>query len=583
MTYTKHDWAHLETLSEANVDHIETQYDEVVADYKGGFLTPTATIPMGSQSVTGLKSINTYEIYSSAYPTLQTAIDAAKGKTLILDRHWSLSYPIMMTGSDYNFSHVIGMGEGVITVSAGSDWSGSAGVGVFRVSGRNVVFSDFTIAGRASGSGLDIGRIPGGEGAGVNFTIENMIIRDVAYGLRLRDYTYYCDMVNTKIYDNIFTYSIFFDDAPGGSEDNGQMLIENCEMDGGMGPIWRYSAAATRHRIVFNRDMFGGAWSAVSHGVDLRGMGSTLINGCDFELQGDDDVLHLDGNGCNIISSPFSVQSGYTGTYVSQGNDFGGGTNSFFGCIGTSLGTWASFGTIASGDLRLYGTYFEAVVSHKTPLFIFDDRHWRGLVPPAGFFDDFIGRTLDDHYWSFSGSSSSGATYSVSSDHIQGEIVLRSGTTSGSKGILSFGGYKQFNPSQSCIRDLVFATEFTQSGFTSQSIRIGLKYDDTHYIMFASDAGGYWHGEVCNGGSPQSSSCGQSPKTGSTSLIMILNKSGSYFVLDNSMYWNCQLTGSAYDLTHNMEPYLSIETSDIYSKDIAFDYVYIVSGRKYYF
>jgi hypothetical protein len=589
MTYTKHDWFHLETISETNIDHLETQFDEARADYQGGLLVPSATIPMGSQSISGIKSINETELYSSAFPTLQEGIDAANGKRLIIDKSWTLSGPARIISTNDN-TQLIGVGEKVVTISAGT-WTDGSGDGVLRIKGRNCVVGGFSLEGNTTLSALDVGENPldsTGSGDSLCFSAYNMNISNSAYAIRQRDNSFYSDFRNIRMMDGIASYSVWFDDD-NGNNDNGQSVFDNCEMDGGYGIIKRTytSSAATRHRIKFDRCGLYGGWAS-GHGFqfDAKGIYETLMISCDYEgvTSGYDSAsVRLDGQYTDHIHCQFSMASNYSASnLILHESVFAAGTkwNNFLFCTGQPL-TGISTGSVTRGNyMRFYGCEFKNWDRyHIQPLRIVDDRYWTGMLPPLTFQEEFMGKELDTKFWSFSGV---GATYSFNPSVEAGEIILSVSATAGNKATLDWGGIKNFLGNHTTSKGTYFVANFSLSN-ESTSFSIGLRADDSNYTVFRN-VGLYWYAVCVNAGVTNSYNIyPTSPIVANQSytLLFELTTHSAYFIIDNDAYRRYTYTGSSYNYTSTMEPYVFISASDANARMVNIQYIHILAERHY--
>lgn len=189
-----------------------------------------------------------------------------------------------------------------------------------------------------------------------------------------------------------------------------------------------------------------------------------------------------------------------------------------------------------------------------------------------------MGRDIDDKYWSFSGV---GGTYSMATDSEAGEVILTVSATASNKAILSWGGICNFKGSQSCEKGLYFVAEWSVSN-PSDSFSIGLRADDSNYSLI-KNVGGGWYAVCANQGVTSSNYIGKAVSSSvSYTYVIELTTHSAYFIAQNNEYWTVTNTGSSYNRTTSMEPYICLSTSNETARSARIQYIYILGERHYH-
>ncbi|MDD2679080.1 MAG: hypothetical protein PHS81_04320, partial [Candidatus Nanoarchaeia archaeon] len=223
--------------------------------------------------------------YSNAdFQALIAAILTGVPGAVIYIRPGTYSVPangLQIYGSGNNFCILEGAGEGKTILQA----TGSCPYGVIDARAFNVQVRDMTINGNSQAStiGLAMGNVPGDGYVGYCSSAERLTIQNCTLdALRFRDQLYYAVARDIRaLVGNV--YGITFDTSGGAAGDNGQSLIENCEVSATSGALRRITGSATEHRIKLHRSQFAGAGTYI---VDLYGFSQIKLDTVDIEVSG---------------------------------------------------------------------------------------------------------------------------------------------------------------------------------------------------------------------------------------------------------------------------------------------------------
>jgi len=283
---------------------------------------------------------NTY--YLSDYSgDLQSAVDAAKGKVLVVDE--SVTDHATLVGASYDYTKIFGIGRGVVTIT------GDSAAPVLDIRARGCEVRDLTIDGdNTSADCLKWGSIVGDSLTAVESRASNLeLMNSTTNAFHLVDMMWYCSFDHIRMQTGHGGRGVYFDDVAGALGDNGQTLFSDCEISSGNTCISRNGIGGTRHRICFLRCGII-LNNAVSYAADTYLMGNTGFINCDFE-GASPTVAHLAlrSYGAHAICCNFSVAAygnacieglEIYGPYTTIGNEFGGTNASAvaFSCSGAT-------------------------------------------------------------------------------------------------------------------------------------------------------------------------------------------------------------------------------------------------------
>ncbi len=235
--------------------------------------------------------------YSNAdFQALIAAILAGVPGAVIYLRPGTYSVPangLQIYGSANNYCILEGAGEGKTILQA----TGSCPYGVIDARAFNVQVRDMTINGNSQAStyGIGMGNIPGDGYVGYCASMERLTIQNCTLdAIRFRDQLYYAVARDIRaLVGNVYGFTFDSTSAVG---DNGQSLLENCEVAATSGALRRINIGGTYHRINVNRSHFNGGGTYI---VDLYGFGAIKLDTVDIEVAGVVTTAMLRASGRN--------------------------------------------------------------------------------------------------------------------------------------------------------------------------------------------------------------------------------------------------------------------------------------------
>jgi len=318
----------------------------------GRVLQGGANATLSWATITAAGPDNVY--YMSDYSgDLQAAVDAAKGKVLIVDT--DVTDHATLVGATYDYTKIFGIGRGVVTLT------GDDANPVLDIRARGCEVRDLTVdADNTSADCIKWGSVAGDGLTAYESRASNLeLLNSTTNALHITDQTYYCSFEHIRMQTGHAGKGIYFDDAAGGVGDNGQTLFSDCEISSHEACVSRNGAAATRSRITFLRCGFILS-GAHAYAVDTYLMPGTCLINCDFEGASPTSAhLRMGSYSVAAINCLFSLGAGDNvcieghstyGPYVTLGCDFGGtnaaatafkGTCTFVGAESSCWTNWA--------------------------------------------------------------------------------------------------------------------------------------------------------------------------------------------------------------------------------------------------
>ena len=219
--------------------------------------------------------------YASQYSTAQSALTAAKGQRLVLDKMFNITAPLVLD-STYRGTRI----EGTDILGTGFKATASLNGAVLDIQCSDIHLYNFTLDGgnQANTDGLAIGDY--NSNPAMKGSVTSVIIKSVTNrGILFRDQVDYWDFFNLRMVDEITGYGIRIENPAGSVYDNGHVRFFGCFFSAVKEVLSRTAVSATFHRIIFSGCQFVGGQEA-NNMIDTSTIHEITFDGCDFESYG---------------------------------------------------------------------------------------------------------------------------------------------------------------------------------------------------------------------------------------------------------------------------------------------------------